>query len=262
MPGGGAWNHDGVILFAPSLADGLYRVAENGGKPQLVLKLDSSKYERSYLWPQFLPDDKHFVFFVQTDLTNTTGVYAGTLDPPEYHRLFSSETNAVYSGAAAGDSSKSGYLLFIRDRHLMEQSFNISNLAMEGDPFTLADDIGAVRSMALAPISVSGNGILVYQSVGKPTQAVGLAGPQREAGRPSGGTGRLWTAEDLSGWQPRGGSQARAGRCDMRICGYWTPPATPLRLLPRPNTKALPSGPRMAPRSLSSATRRASTISM
>ena len=170
MPGGGAWTRNGVILFAPSLADGLYRVPENGGKPQVVLKLDSSKFERSYLWPQFLPDDKHFIFFVQTDLTNTTGVYAGTLDPPEYHRLFSSETNAVYSGGAEGGSSKSGYLLFIRDRHLMEQPFDISNLAMGGDPFTLADDIGAVRSMALAPISVSGNGILVYQSVGKPTR--------------------------------------------------------------------------------------------
>jgi Tol biopolymer transport system component len=170
MPGGGAWNHNGAILFAPSLADGLYRVSENGGKPQLVLKLDSSKSERSYLWPQFLPDDKHFVFFVQTDLVNTTGVYTGTLDAPEYHRLFSSETNAVYSGAAAGDSSKNGYLLFIRDRHLMEQAFNVSNLTLGGDPFTLADDIGAVRSMALAPISVSVSGILVYQSVGKPTR--------------------------------------------------------------------------------------------
>ena len=148
MPGGGAWNRNGVILFAPSLADGLYRVAENGGKPQLVLKLDSSKFERSYLWPQFLPDDKHFVFFVQTDLANTTGVYAGTLDPPEYHRLFSSETNAVYSGGAAGDSSKSGYLLFIRDRHLMEQPFNVSKLAWEETPSrwrTISAPCGAWR---------------------------------------------------------------------------------------------------------------------
>jgi Tol biopolymer transport system component len=170
MPGGGAWSRSGVILFAPSLADGLYRVGENGGKAQLVLKLDSSKYERSFLWPQFLPDDKHFMFFVQTDLADTTGVYAGTLDPPEYHRLFNSETNAVYSGVAADESSKSGYLLFIHDRRLMEQPFDISKLALVGNPFTLADDIGAVRSMALAPISVSANGILVYQNVGKPTK--------------------------------------------------------------------------------------------
>jgi len=67
-------------------------VGENGGKPQLVLNLDSAKYERSFLWPQFLPDGQHFVFFVRTDLADTTGVYAGTLDPPEYHRLFNSET--------------------------------------------------------------------------------------------------------------------------------------------------------------------------
>jgi hypothetical protein len=170
MSGGGAWNRNGVILFAPSLASGLYRVSENGGQPQLVLKLDSSKFERSDLWPQFLPDDKHFIFFEQTDLTDTTGVYSGTLDAPEYHRLFSSETNAVYSGGAEGGSSKSGYLLFIRDRQLMEQPFDVSKLAMGGNPFTLADDVGAVRSMALAPISVSGNGILVYQRVGKPTR--------------------------------------------------------------------------------------------
>ncbi len=170
MPGGGAWNRNGVILFAPSLAGGLYRVSENGGEPRPVVKLDSSKFERSDLWPQFLPDGKHFIFFGQTDLTVTTGVYAGTLDPPEYHRLFNSETNAVYSGGAVGGSAKSGYLLFIRDRHLMEQPLDISNLALKGDPFTLADDIGAVRSVALAPISVSGNGILVYQNVGKPTK--------------------------------------------------------------------------------------------
>jgi Tol biopolymer transport system component len=170
MPGGGTWNRNGVILFAPNLTGGLYRVSENGGEPRPVLKLDSSKFERSDLWPQFLPDDKHFIFFGRTDLTDTTGVYAGTLDPPEYHRLFSSQTNAVYSGGAAGGSAKSGYLLFIHDRQLMVQPFDISNVALEGDPFTQADDIGAVQSMALAPISVSGNGILVYQSVGKPTK--------------------------------------------------------------------------------------------
>ena len=184
MPGGGAWNRNGVILFAPSLASGLYRVSENGGQPQLVLKLDSSKFERSDLWPQFLPDDKHFIFFEQTDLTDTTGVYAGTLDAPEYHRLFSSETNAVYSGGAEGGSSKSGYLLFIGDRQLMEQPFDVSKLAMGGNPFTLADDVGAVRSMALAPISVSGNGILVYQRVGKATrQMVWLDRGGKQAGQ-------------------------------------------------------------------------------
>jgi hypothetical protein len=57
--GGGSWNRDGIMVFAPSLADGFYRVAASGGKPQQWLKLDESKSERADLWPQFLHDGKH-----------------------------------------------------------------------------------------------------------------------------------------------------------------------------------------------------------
>jgi Tol biopolymer transport system component len=168
-PGGGSWNKDGVILFAPGLSDGFYRVAASGGRPQQVLKLDESKAERADLWPQFLPDGKHFVFYQQTDVTETSGVYVGALDQPEYHRLFTSQTNAVYS-AAAPETPKTGYLLYINDRNLMAQQFNAGRLEVAEDPITLGNDIGAVRSMALAPISVSATGVLVYQGVGQPTR--------------------------------------------------------------------------------------------
>ena len=168
-PGGGSWNSDGMILFAPSLSDGLYRVAASGGKPQQVLKLDESKSERADLWPQFLPDGKHFVFYQQTDLTETSGVYVGSMDQPEYRRLFTSQTNAVYS-AAAPETPKTGYLLYINERNLMAQQFNAGRMETTEDPITLANDIGAVRSMALSPISVSTTGVLVYQGVGQPTR--------------------------------------------------------------------------------------------
>jgi Tol biopolymer transport system component len=168
-PGGGSWNRDGVIVFAPSLSDGFYRVAASGGKPQQLLKLDESKSERADLWPQFLPDGKHFVFYQQTDMAETSGVYVGSIDRPEYNRLFSSQTNAVYA-AASPDSPKSGYLLYINERNLMAQPFNANRLEIAQDPFTLANEIGAVNSLALAPISVSATGVLVYQGVGQPTR--------------------------------------------------------------------------------------------
>ena len=38
-PGGGTWNRDGIIVFAPSHSDGFYRVAASGGKPQQWLKV-------------------------------------------------------------------------------------------------------------------------------------------------------------------------------------------------------------------------------
>ena len=168
-PGGGSWNGDGEILFAPGLSGGFYRVAASGGQPQLVLKLDESKSERADLWPQFLPDGKHFVFYQQTDLDETSGVYLGATDQAGYHRLFTSQTNAVYS-AAAPETPKAGYLLYIDERNLTARQFDASRLETAGDPITLANDIGAVRSMALAPISISTTRVLVYQGVGQPTR--------------------------------------------------------------------------------------------
>jgi Tol biopolymer transport system component len=165
LPGGGTWNGSGTILFAPSQGGTLYRVSANGGKPQAVYKLDAGKYERAHLWPQFLPDGNRFVFFVLSDTPGASGVYTGALDSPKYAMVFPSETNAVYSGAAASDSGKHGYLIYVRERSLMAVGFQASHLKLVGEPIVLQDDVGAVQSLSLAPISISDTGVLVYQSV-------------------------------------------------------------------------------------------------
>jgi Tol biopolymer transport system component len=167
-PGGGAWNKGGTILFAPGLAGGLYRVPAAGGKPDIVWKPDEAKNQRAGLWPEFFPDGKHFLFYQQTDGPETSGVYLGSLDSVGCRRLFSSQTNAVYSAAAP--ECQSGYLLYINERNLTAMPFQLAKLEIGGDPIVLANEIGAVRSLALAPISVSSNGVLVYQGVGKPTR--------------------------------------------------------------------------------------------
>ena len=168
-PGGGAWNKDGVIVFAPRMSGALYRVAASGGKPQQLLKLDALKSEHAQLWPQFLPDGKHFIFFLLTGMEDTTGVYAGSLESQETRRVLVSQTNAVYS-PGAGESSSSGYLLFVKDRDLVAQPFSASKLATTGDAVVFPDEIGAVQSLSLAPISVSRNAVLVYQTIAKPTR--------------------------------------------------------------------------------------------
>jgi eukaryotic-like serine/threonine-protein kinase len=169
-PGGGTWNNDGTILFAPNLADGLFKVPSVGGKRELVLKPKPEKLEFSFLWPQFLPDAKHFLFFVLTNAQDSTGIYSGSLDSKDYTRLLITATNGIYAGLPETDSRKHGYLLFMRDRNLMGQAFNASKLALQGDPVTLAEDVGSIASLSLAPISVSNTSILVYQEVGRPTR--------------------------------------------------------------------------------------------
>src|SRR5262249_49333840 len=72
---GATWNKDGTILFSP-LGD-LLRVPSTGGSPQSVLKPSAS--ERLYRWPWFLPDGKHFLFFLQAQDQNASGIYVASL---------------------------------------------------------------------------------------------------------------------------------------------------------------------------------------
>jgi Tol biopolymer transport system component len=169
--GGGAWSKDNTILYSRSIDDGLFRVAgKPGSAPEAVIRVRPDKGENGYLWPQFLPDGSHFIFFVQTESAESTGVYAGSLDSGDYHLLIQSETNAVYSALPESSSRKIGYLLYIMGRKLMGQAFNASKLGVSGEPMTLADDIGAVRSLFLAPITVANNATMIYQTIGKPTR--------------------------------------------------------------------------------------------
>jgi eukaryotic-like serine/threonine-protein kinase len=94
----------------------------------------------------------------------------GALDSPQTRRLFGSDTNVIYSAAAGSQSAKSGYLLFIQKRDLMAQPFNPSTQQVEGDAARFATDIGSVESLALAPVSVSDQAVLVYESISQPTR--------------------------------------------------------------------------------------------
>lgn len=213
--GGGSWNRDGNILFSPGLADGLYLIPASGGTPRPVLQPDNSKSERSYRWPQFLPDRRHFLFFVATGNAERTGVHTGSLDPPAHKLLFRSETNAVFSAAPGALSRHSGYLLFMRSRasagggafDLIGWPFNSSSMALDHQPMTLGSNIGAVEALSFAPISVSHNGVLVYQTV--ESAARQLVWVDRN-GSPMG------TLAEPAGWGPpkisRTGTSVIAGR--------------------------------------------------
>lgn len=166
-PGGGSWSRAGIILFAPGQDSTLYQVPAAGGEPQPVTQLNAGKFEHAHLWPQFLPDDKHYLFFVLGE-TGNTGVYIGALGSPDYRLLFESQTNAVYSPGA--DSESQGYLVYIRNRNLMGVAFSASRLRVEGDAALVQEDVGALRSLSFAAVSASRSGTLVFQSAAPATR--------------------------------------------------------------------------------------------
>ncbi len=192
--GGGTWNAAGVIVFSPGLNGGLYRISAEGGDPQLLLPLDAVREHRSYRWPHFLPDGRHFTFYALGAADKTNGVYAGDLQTRETRPLFFSRSDAVYSGDADSNPARFGYLLFIQDGDVYAQGFNPSSLQVEGKPALFLHDVGEVETLSLAPLSVSSTGLMVYQTISPPTRQLvwldragkqtGLVGEPGEWGMP------------------------------------------------------------------------------
>jgi len=78
---GGSWNRDGVIVFVPKWGI-VHRIPDTGGVPTPVTTLDQSRQEQSHLWPSFLPDGRHFLYWAA--LTRSEGVMrVGSLETKE-----------------------------------------------------------------------------------------------------------------------------------------------------------------------------------
>ena len=115
------------------------RVAAAGGRPEPATTLDEGQQETHHLYPSFLPDGRHFVFYVAG---KTRGLYVGQSDSAERTFLFDPDP-ALPTGAAAtpGVYAASGHLLYVRDRVLMARPFDASSRAVAGAAVKVADTV-------------------------------------------------------------------------------------------------------------------------
>lgn len=154
---GGTWNREGTIVFPPTFNGPMYRISAGGGTPGQVTELDASQKENSHRWPQFLPDGRHFLFFVRSWQGAGSGEYVGSLDSKEKKLLFRNLSNGVYAAP--------GYLLFVRENTLMAQAFDSKHLSLSGDPAPIGQGILVNAPYSRAILSVSDNGVLAYGGV-------------------------------------------------------------------------------------------------
>jgi Tol biopolymer transport system component len=159
--GGGTWNREGVILFATPGVGGILRVSSAGGSATPVTALDASRQQDYHVWPDFLPDGRHFLYLAHSTNPGNSAIYAGSLDSKETKLLLNANSSVVYSPP--------GYLLFVRAGTLLAQSFDANRLELKGDAFPIAEGVHYSRTNGRAAVAVSENGVLAYRVV--PTNA-------------------------------------------------------------------------------------------
>jgi Tol biopolymer transport system component len=151
---GGTWGPGDVILFAPSLSDPLYQISAKGGPEKRITELDRSHAESSHRWPVFLPDGRHFLYFVRSDQAEFSGIYAGSLDSQEKRQVV-----ATAYGPAQLTSER---LLYVRGETLVTQDYDERRLAITGEAIPLPDRVYLNPGTSNALLSASKTGMLVY----------------------------------------------------------------------------------------------------
>ncbi len=149
---GGSWSRDGVILFTPTNSGLIQRVSATGGEAANVTGRVPS--QMSHVFPQFLPDNRHFLFYVQ-GTAEARGVYVAQLDGGQPIHLLDADAAAIYATP--------GRLLFVRQGTLFAQDFDIARLALSGGPFSVADQV-AVSGGGSAALSASDAGHVAYRA--------------------------------------------------------------------------------------------------
>ncbi|HYN06359.1 MAG TPA: protein kinase [Vicinamibacterales bacterium] len=151
---GGAWNRDGTIIFG-ALNSPIRRMAETGGQPTPVTTLDGPRGER-HEWPVFLPDGRRFLYFARRNAPEQTGVYQGSLDSTETHRVQSLGSNVGPVGT---------HLLSLSNHSLIAHAYDPDRAQVMGDPITVVErmDYDSLQRSEGA-FSVAATGALAYRS--------------------------------------------------------------------------------------------------
>jgi Tol biopolymer transport system component len=134
---GGTWNANDVIVFA-RLDGPLMRVEAAGGRATPLLPFAEALGETHHLYPAFLPDGEHFVFYINS---RERGLYLAALDGSVKTRLFDPDPALPAGAAATPGIFASGHLLYVRDRVLMARRFDLQTRTASSDAMTLAQTV-------------------------------------------------------------------------------------------------------------------------
>ncbi len=126
------------------------RVAATGGTAAPVTRPVAQ--QGGHRWPQFLPDGRRFLFWMQ----ETLGMYVGSLDGGEPTRVVPAETAGLYAAP--------GYLLLVSQGVLAAYPFDAARATVAGEPMPVAQAVGTDDGAFHSAFSVSAAGVLAHRA--------------------------------------------------------------------------------------------------
>ena len=145
---GGAWNRDGLMLFAADRK--LFTVPARGGTPT-PLPVRDLLGEPGF--PQFLPDQRHFIYFA-AETVGGSAVF-GSLDSPEVRRLGHADSAAVFV--------EPDHLLLVRGTALVDQRLDSARGEILGEPHVVATGVTA-GTVASHPLISASSDVLAFST--------------------------------------------------------------------------------------------------
>jgi Tol biopolymer transport system component len=161
---GATWSTDGTIVFAAAPFDRLFRVAASGGVVTAVTTLAAG--EAGHVWPEFLPDGKHFLY-----LAFGPGG-RGTKQEGFIAALDGSVKRKILTADSGVQATRDGYLTYVRGRRLMRQPFDLRRFTFTGEPIPLTAAEEVLEHLAYpskSVFSISSRDVVIYRTSQSPT---------------------------------------------------------------------------------------------
>ena len=150
---GGAWNRDGIVVFAPAANGGLMK-RDGSGSIAPLTTLGSG--DTAHTWPSFLPDGRHVVFLITSSQTSRAGIWITSLDDPaSSKRLTMANAQAIVAGGA---------LLYLRDLALVAQAVDPQSFDLTGQ--TEVVGLNAGRGPLGQIFATATDDVLIYGAPG------------------------------------------------------------------------------------------------
>jgi serine/threonine-protein kinase len=156
LPGGASWGSDGTIVFASG--ETLLRVADGGGKPEVLTKVDSTKGDFAIASPEMLPGERAVLFTIVPQTNRLENSRIAVRD------LKTGQTKVLVQGGTDPHYVQSGHLVYAAAGSLRAVRFDLHRLEVQGTVVPIVDHVATKAANAAAMFAIARNGTLLYRT--------------------------------------------------------------------------------------------------